>query len=300
MPKVESDVPEKLRPYIFHGVDLLWKDSDKEAVGDCPWCGREGKFSVNIETGQWQCFICREGSEKGGGNIWTFLQLLLDKSDEATTEYDDLLADRRIMEDTAFLYWKIVRSITTNEWLVPAYNYEGKLRSLYRYVVTPQRKLLLPTPTVGHHLHGVNLYSKAKPVVYLCEGIWDAIALWEILGKTKLTDEGYKPTANAGSAILSEANVLATPTCTVFSDTWLPLFEGKTVKLMFDNDHPRKHPNTGAIISPAAYAAMERITKEIGSVAEQVKFLKWSSGDGTYDPTLPSGYDVRDKLTLRR
>lgn len=56
MPNV-VDKPEKLKPYLFHGVNLNWTSGQQtgEATGQCPFCGREDKFTVNIETGQYRC-----------------------------------------------------------------------------------------------------------------------------------------------------------------------------------------------------------------------------------------------------
>jgi ribosomal protein L37AE/L43A len=56
VPKV-SDKPVNLRPYLFHGLDLEWEGRD-QAVGECPFCGKEGKFYVALETGKWDCKVC--------------------------------------------------------------------------------------------------------------------------------------------------------------------------------------------------------------------------------------------------
>ena len=49
MPKVIEDrdaaMGEKVRPYVHHGMVLTQKND--EAVGDCPFCGRDNKFTVN-------------------------------------------------------------------------------------------------------------------------------------------------------------------------------------------------------------------------------------------------------------
>src|SRR4051812_20952068 len=44
---------DKLRPYEFHGVYLEPTAGGREALGDCPFCDKESKFSVNTETGLW-------------------------------------------------------------------------------------------------------------------------------------------------------------------------------------------------------------------------------------------------------
>ena len=64
MPVASKQRPNHLRPYVFHGLDLRHRDGDRNASGDCPWCGREGKFSVEVETGLWRCWVCAEGSSR--------------------------------------------------------------------------------------------------------------------------------------------------------------------------------------------------------------------------------------------
>lgn len=62
-------------------------------LGDCPFCGRDNKFSVNREDGRWRCYVCQEGSDKGGGNALTFLRLLWEKSDAASDDGAEALAN---------------------------------------------------------------------------------------------------------------------------------------------------------------------------------------------------------------
>lgn len=40
--------------------------SGGEVVGDCPFCGKEGKLWVNGVTGRWICFRCEEGGRAAG------------------------------------------------------------------------------------------------------------------------------------------------------------------------------------------------------------------------------------------
>src|SRR5436305_8280685 len=56
MPKV-SDIPKVLRPFQSLGVVLSPSSlgGGDHATGDCPFCGREGKFSVSLASGQWDC-----------------------------------------------------------------------------------------------------------------------------------------------------------------------------------------------------------------------------------------------------
>jgi hypothetical protein len=203
VPKIQKRLPETLQPYAFHGVDLNWASGDKEAIGSCPFCGREDKFSVDIRTGRWQCFVCN-----ATGNAPTFLRQLWDACDKATTNYEELRLDRGLQYLDTLMQWEVVQSITTRNWLVPGFDAKGRLQQLY------QRKQIfskgdwywrcLPTPKVsqskankeGHRLHGVNLYDRDKSTVYLCEGPWDGMAIWELLRQAKPSERGLVATAN--------------------------------------------------------------------------------------------------------
>lgn len=294
MPKAKTRPPENLRPYVFHGVDLTWSDTDENATAaNCPFCDGQ-KFSVQIETSQFQCF---SGSCAKAGNSSSFLTQLWAASDGATNKYGDLAKNRNLQSDT-LMQWGVVQSIVTGEWLVPGYNAEGILQQLYRNVKQQDgRHRLIPTPTLHHRLHGVNLYDLQKPLVYLCEGPWDAMALWETLRQTKQTEEGLAPTANEEDSLLAEANMLAVPGCNVFLPDWLPLFAGKRVMLMYDSDHPRKQAKTGKLLQPAGYKATQRVAAKLLNCKTpplEVSYLRW--GANGYDKTLTSGYDVRDYL----
>src|SRR3954466_1208509 len=96
MPKV-SDTPKMLKPYLFHGLDLDPKPGGSEATGECPFCGKEGKFSINIETGQSHCWYCNVSPDgKSGMNVTTFMRLLHERSMQNTSqvELDTFARDR--------------------------------------------------------------------------------------------------------------------------------------------------------------------------------------------------------------
>ncbi len=79
-----AERPAALRPYAFHGVALEYAAGAKQATGDCPFCGRAGKLTIEAATGLWKCWVCAAGNSRGGGNLLTFLRLLWDRSDAAT------------------------------------------------------------------------------------------------------------------------------------------------------------------------------------------------------------------------
>jgi len=295
-----DSLPDTLRPYVFHGVDLNWKSGDKEAIGDCPWCGREGKFSVNVAKGTYRCFVCAEGTSKGGGNAYTLIRRIHDaslKQKLSSKTFDVLKTDRRLLDVQSLKNWGIVPSISTRNWLVPGYGIDGKLNQLYRYISVQGKMRLIPTPTLGHQIHASTQFNSSKPTIYVCEGPWDAIALEEVLQHAKMTSDGIKLTSNPHASMAAESLVIAVPGCETFNESWLPLFSNKQVVLLYDSDHPKKNAKTGKTTEPAGWHALKRVTGLLSASAEppsEIMYLNW--GENGYDPDLPSGHDLRDQL----
>jgi hypothetical protein len=173
-----------------------------------------------------------------------------------------------------------------------------KLSGLYRYLQTSKKRLLLPTPTLKHSLFAPGKYDPKKPIVYICEGPWDGMALWEALGAAKPGDnDELVVTASKKASLRNTANVIAVPGVTNFAEYWLPLFEGKTVVLMYDNDHDLKNPKSNAMIPAAGFAAMKRVAGILAASAytpAAIRYLQW--GENGWNPDLPAGLDVRDYL----
>ena len=297
MPKINpmDQAPDSLKPYITHGIDLQHR-SGKDSVGQCIFCDREGKFNVNVTNSVYRCVTCNKT-----GNPYTFIRALHAMSMANTTEDDwkVLAADRKLLTWECLRDWGLCRSITNNNWLVPGFNFDGGIVTLYQYVSNGKRMYLLPTATMGQHLLGRHLYDPDKPVVKLCEGLWDGIALYETLGMCQQASDGSIVAApSQAKSMLAETNVIGIPSNMVFNESWAGLFSGKIVILMAQNDHARIHEKTKEIVAPASYSGMQRVSKILlahKEPPEQVMILKW--GDNGFNPSLPSGYDVRDLLT---
>lgn len=302
MPKT---VPDTLAVYSFHGLNLGYKDSRGEYHADCPWCGKTGKFHINEENGLWRCWRCGSGTKKEGGDQNTFIRLLLEEGTRGTTEDDrkNLCVGRRILFPSTLAEFGIVKSVVNGDWLIPGYDEDGNIRTVYRYMRIREGMRVMPTPTKGHHLYGMNLFDPSKKITYVCEGIWDTIALWEMMNKVKMTSDGkLVMTANQETSLGGESNVIGVPGCRVFKEEWLKVLEGSTVVLMFDNDHPIKDAKTGRTISPAGFQGImrtARICQAADMPPESIRCLVWGNANEGYDPELPSGFDVRDFLTQR-
>lgn len=298
MPKIIDSTPDNLKPYLFHGLELQWRSDDKDALGDCPICGRSERFSVKVETGQYQCFKCGTS-----GNARVFIRWLWDHSDATSEQYAEFATDRKLLYPETLVEWGVVRSLLTGTWVIPGYGPDGKLNQLYQYSRSKDRMFLAPTPTLGHQIFGVSLYNSACRNIYLCEGPWDAMALYEVLVRAKVIESGeLAQTANRAGSLLGIASVLAVPSCEVFFNSWARLFTNKIVFLIFDNDHPRTNPKTKTISDGAGYAGMRRVAGILTSQDDddmplEVHYVRWGTeGSPTFNPDLSSGYDLRDLL----
>ena len=283
MPQVVK-TPDGLRPYIFHGCDLSWKEGDKQAAGRCPFCSKEDKFSVEVATSVARCWVCGTGNQKGGMNALTFIRTLHEQSLAETTEADwrELAEHRKLMAWQTCRAWGCAKSRITGDWLVPGFDPWGKLANLYQWVERVEngkpRMVLMPTPTFKHQLMGTGLPKKGCQRALLCEGPWDGMAAWEVMQADPVGGQDWR-----------DVFVCAAPTCTSFPEAWAESFDGMTAWIMFDNDHPRQAGGQSA-----GYSGSVRTARLLRG-ADAALPLRW--GDQGWSPDLPSGRDVRDHLT---
>lgn len=271
---------ERLRPYEFHGVHLE-QSSGKEAIGDCPFCDKENKFSVNLETGLWKCWVCGSGSSSGGGNALTFIRLIYEQSLRNTTDdFIQHVALDRLITSSSVKAWGVTqaRDGLLTSWLVPGFGTDGKLDQLYKRVAGK----LLPTPGIWsegkqHALHIPALiagdFDPKRTNIIVCEGPWDGMALWEV-----------------DRQIWGDTNIVAVPGCNVWRDEWTQMCKDKVVTLLYDSDHPNGPNNISA-----GWAGVQRVCKKLSGIASLVRVLVW--GPNGYDVSKPSGWDIRDTLS---
>lgn len=295
MPPTENKLPKPVTPYSFQGIQLKDGGSD-QFVGTCPFCLKE-KFYVDKIKGLWRCIICPSGGKKGGGNPVVFLRELWEEGERTTTDYKELKEARGLLNPDTLVSWQLIKSpIRPKEWLVPGFQANMNLTQLYRYVLNPksQKRALMATPEVGGHaIHGLNLFDTKKPKVFICEGPWDAMVLWEVLNGAKVDGPDYAVTGNRTYSLGEEINVIAMPGCNVYHEKWNPLFAGKEVTIFFDSDHEKVV--NGKTIPPAGWSGAERMAAQMARAEHppaSIHVAKW--GENGWDPDLKSGYDLRD------
>ncbi len=297
MPRMstEGETPKTLKPYIFHGVDLDW--DDKQAKGECPFCSKPGKFTVEIATGKFRCWSCGTGNDRSGGNALTFLAKLHDACNADEGPLNQLADERGIMSWETLVRWGVAVSPITGSVLIPGWTSDGRLCQLYKWSKVGDKFRLLATAGLPHGLFGAQNFDKSKSEVHFCEGPWDGMAWEEAIQLSKRADDGgCVATGSVASSVGGRVNVVATPGANVFSEWWAGLIDGKDAVFLFDSDRPKVNGKTK--VDAAGFAGVKRNVALLATKTEgkpkHVSWLAW--GPEGYDPSLAEGYDLRDAL----
>jgi hypothetical protein len=289
--------PEKIQPFIAHGVDFTRENYTGQAIGTCPFCNADAKFYVSESTGEWNCFDCGES-----GNVYTFLRKLHAMGKVPTGVAESLAADRGVLYPNTLLEWGLVVSPFTPHWMVPGYSVISReIVNLYRYLPDPKTRKyrLVATDSLDAAPLALNKWDDNKPDVILVEGLWNAMPLEEVLKAATLTGGTLALTNNSTLSLSANANILAIPGCKIFKESWCALLKGKRVFMVFDNDHPRtvKLKDGREVELPAdALEGMKRAVEMMSRADEspkEVHYLHWGT-DQPYDLTWKRGGDLRD------
>lgn len=294
-----TDTPQHLRPYLFHRCDLSWK-GENDAIGTCPFCGREGKFFVSQKSGLYQCKVCvGPATNKSGGNAFSFLRNLHASSSATVADLEPVAEDRKVSVER-LQRWGLVKSAIDGEWILPTYGFRkspelpSEISNLYRWTPVKGKRRLLTTSNFQHGLFGLQFWDQSKPDVFINEGPWDAMALEEVLMAWKEVSGRFIRTADITQSFYARTNILAVPGAGTFREEWPPIFSGKNVTLMFDNDHPRLNDKTNKLMPPTGFEGLKSAAKKLRPTAASIRVLDW--GPEGFDASLPSGHDVRDIL----
>ena len=292
--KEKKEEPKKLRPFRFLGLDLSYTPGETEATADCPFCGKEEKFSVKCANGLWKCFVC----SKSGG-VSQFLQEWYEHCLALPSEAQEAkLIEMRGISSDDISVWGFAFNPLTGDWMLPGLakdsNDEIFLKQLYRYTWNGQKKryFWLPCPDQKHTLFGLDQWEDSSKIVWICEGVWDAIELERCLGTFKLEKNELIP-CDYEDSLAASSNVVAVPGCQIFHPEFLRWLRGKDrqVRLVYDSDHPKKLEN-GVVVEPAGFLGVQRASSALVGSVKSVEWFSWSP-EG-FDPSLKSGYDFSD------
>lgn len=236
---------DNLNGFRAHGITFN-RDAGNQAVGGCPFCGKDDHFYANKQTKLWDCKRCGEK-----GNFEDFLEKIAKAHSSKLTE-DRLreLADDRGIPVEAFRGLGI--GWTGNEYTIPVRSTTGRTIDV-RFFRTGHKLRSSPTASLGlYFAEELVLPENSGRRIFVAEGEWDAITLRWIL--RNLT--------------MSEGTVVGVPGAATFKDQWLRFFEQRNVFLTYDNDR-------------AGYAGMEAAAKKLENIAKSVQTIKWPENTPT-------------------
>lgn len=239
----------ELAAFEYHGF-VTAGESGEEAFGNCLFCLKDKHFYINKKTGQYSCKVC-----EAKGNSSSFLANFLAACRKRTTKADyNTLARERGVSTQAIRNFAIARR-DDGRWLIPYFNDKGAIRDLR---VWKSGSGAHSTKGCKTQLLGLDSLASAKPgsKVWVCEGEWDALALFDLLQAS------------------SEDVVVAVPGANIFKADWVPFFRGMTVHLCYDRD-------------PAGDSGAKRAAEMLSSTAKTIKKVNWPE-------TVELGYDLRD------
>ena len=236
----------KLRGYEQHGVRFT-DANDTQGYGACPFCNKEGKFYVSLESGLFDCKTCGLS-----GNLDTFLE-------ETSREYRERfkgrvvrgLADDRGLKPKTLRAWGI--GWGAGFYSIPlSGNPSRRVTDIRRYTVGGKSL----STTGGRASFIVPLELTEARRLWLCEGEWDALALYEVLRAVGVDDEVY--------GVPGAANL---------PNRLVEMLYGREVIVAYDNDE-------------AGYKGATKVANKLEGASE-VKFIRWP-------PAYPDKFDIRD------
>lgn len=235
-----------VKAYCQHGF-VPESEQGNQIVGDCPFCSRALKFYVNEDNKKWDCKVC----ERFGGFL-TFLSEMTKLCEKRLTkEKATWLSKSRGVSIATLKYAHVGFNPLTNHYTLPTFQADGETVADLR-IYTNGR--LISTSGCKTGLWNSASLMNNDGQVWLCEGEWDGLAMWEIIA-------GLEP-------------VVAVPGAAVFKPQWINMMRDRKVIALYDNDQPGR---TGAI---KAFNLLHPVTREL-------RFLHWS-------PETPDKFDIRD------
>lgn len=236
-----------LKAFEVHGF-VQESHNPTQYIGKCPFCGRSKHFYISKEDFLWDCKRCSIS-----GNLETFLHhAVLEYEKQATTRDLISLTKSRSIRPKTFRAWGV--GFNGRWYSIPmSGNPRGTVMNIKRYT-------LAATSRGSYTTHGCKqCFMAPKKVpnsheVYVCEGEWDGMRLWEELGGKKA--------------------VYAVPGSDTFPLDCLSLFQGKVVYLCYDND-------------TAGYQGTIKAYERLQGIASSVHIIHWPDD-------APEGYDIRD------
>lgn len=244
-----------VKAYIQHGFIPIG-DNETQIYGSCPFCGTKKHknssiFYVNKKNKNWDCKSC--GREGGFDTFLSKMARYVIKNFKGGTAVK--LAKYKKLKLTTLRKFEIGYSPVTGKYIIPVRDTSGRIKNLQIY----DMQKLMSTFSCKNILSGMEKLIDDPQIIFLTEGFWDNLAMYEIMQKVVI-DKSYE--------------ILSVPGAKTFKEDWIGLFSGKTVIVLYDND---KAGQSGAV----------KVFNLLSSVTGSLFFIRWKT-------EYKDGFDIRD------
>lgn len=260
-----------LKVFKQHGFITQGVSGSTQVIGRCPFCGTNKKFFNNPSKKTWDCKICG----KNGGYQKFLSQIISHCGKQFTGRVADSLAQDRSINVKTLKEFGVGYNRVNKTYIIPVWNAD-KTEVYNVRLFRIKDGLLRNSAGCKASMFGLPFTSRPHKVIWLCEGEWDAMAMYEILQENKLKD----------------AIVLSAPGANTFKAEWTGLFSRKIVHVAYDNDYD-KVDRRGIFHPGASKTGSKKVYENLKNVASSLEFVNWPS-------TYADGFDVRDLYKLRR
>jgi hypothetical protein len=262
-----NDLMEHKNLTVFKQHGFIPKaTTGNQVYGYSIFSGKSDKFYVNPETKMWDC----KTSGKEGG-YQTFLREVYDMTTKNFRgDRISWLKKNRGLQRVTLKHHGIGWNPNNETYLIPVWDSNNdKLWDLRIY--NTKNKKLMSSAGANTGLYGWEALQKYEKI-WLVEGEWDRMAMWEILYRTDR---------------LKEETVVSVPGAGVFKNEWHALFNNKTVMVCYDADKAKtisgvKRPGAGP-------AGTMKVMKALSTIAKKLTFVNWPDD-------VKDGHDIRDQL----
>lgn len=237
-----------------------------QVAGNCIFCGDKSRFYVNPATKKWDCKVCG----KAGG----YLSFITEAYEMSSSGHSlQPLSDHRSIQVKTLERFNVRYLSVASKFLIPLYtDVEHKhFADIRLYDLSEKKPKLKSTAGCSPTLINFDLLSSSDcDTVWLCEGEWDTMVMDEII-------------ENLGERRSSIS--VGVPGALTFKPEWIPMFRGKKVRVVYDNDFARTV--NGKEVRGTGEIGMKKVYSMLVGSVEDIQFIHWP--DGT-----PDHYDIRD------
>lgn len=258
-----------LKAFKQHGFIPQSESGGTQVVGRCPFCGTNKKFYINPETKAWDCKVCG----RDGGYQKFLKQIVTHCQENFNGRAIRKLKESRGLETSTFEHFGVGYNPLTKAYIIPVWDENQK--SLLNIRIYKNGELR-NTSGCNASLFALPEIKNPHRSIWLCEGEWDSLAMWEILQKT----EKYEDTV-----------VIGVPGAGTFKSDWQYLFENKIVHVAYDNDYDKVVKD---VFRPGAgKMGCRKIKDNLASITKDLDFVNWPVA-------YADGFDVRDFYVTKR